>query len=763
MQSHSQRRVRGWLFDVYPSVFGTMTVWIITESGQRVRLTDKFQPNIYISGKQGDIERLANDFCSNQTIASWNFVLKYANPTDFEKSRVLEVTLKDCRKISAFTNQILRLGDYLRYRVHNCDLQGDRMYLFSNDLFPLAYLEVESAELELKYQLLDSIERINYSIPHLRLMELGLNIAKENKIASLEDPIESLQVTQDGESIVIDDGAEEDKLLEFVKVVKELDPDIVLTRGGDSFIFSYLIQRANHKGILDKFLLGRDDTPFVPKPTVGRTFFSYGRTFYKAPTIRLFGRIHVDKNNTFILNESSFQGMFEIARTCRVPLHTAARSSIGSIMSSLEFYQAFKDDILLPRNKSIPEAFKSAYELLVADRGGFVYEPKVGIHDSIGEVDFSSMYPSLMVNNNISAETVLCECCPNSKLRIPELNYNICEKRQGVVPKAIQIILTKRQLYKRLKEETHSAELKEIYDNRQVALKWILVTCFGYLGYRNAKFGTIDGHIGVCAFGRDSFLRAARRAEEAGFEVVHGIVDSLWLKKENASAENYKRFCSHISDEIGVVLNFEGKYKWIVFLPSRMHPNVGVLNRYYGVMENGKVKARGLEVRKRDTPKFVYNAQMEMINVLAGADNSSEFMYKIPEVIDVVRKWRCKLLDGDVPVWDLIIKKHLSKDPKHYKQHVSQVIAAEQLIKEGSEIHAGNNVTFLFTGAKNKQYNRRVLASQFVDEDVNVDNKRYLILLYTAAANLLSFEGYTAKSVSELINGLSNSSITRYL
>ena len=163
--------------------------------------------------------------------------------------------------------------------------------------------------------------------------------------------------------------------------------------------------------------------------------------------------------------------MFEIARTCRVPLHTASRSSIGSSMSSLEFYQAFKDDILLPRNKSIPEAFKSAYELLVADRGGFVYEPRVGIHDSVGEVDFSSMYPSLMVNNNISAETVLCECCPDSKLRIPELNYNICEKRLGVVPKSIQVILTKRLCYKRLKEATQGAQLKEIYDNRQIALK----------------------------------------------------------------------------------------------------------------------------------------------------------------------------------------------------------------------------------------------------------------------------------------------------
>ena len=76
-------------------------------------------------------------------------------------------------------------------------------------------------------------------------------------------------------------------------------------------------------------------------------------------------------------------------------------------MSSLQFYQAVKDEGLIPRNKSIPEAFKSAHGLLVGDRGGFVYESQVGIHDGIGEVDFTSMYPSLMVKKNISAETVL--------------------------------------------------------------------------------------------------------------------------------------------------------------------------------------------------------------------------------------------------------------------------------------------------------------------------------------------------------------------
>jgi DNA polymerase elongation subunit (family B) len=216
-------------------------------------------------------------------------------------------------------------------------------------------------------------------------------------------------------------------------------------------------------------------------------------------------------------------------------------------MSSLQFYQAIKDDVLIPRNKSIPEAFKSAYQLLVGDRGGFVFEPRVGAHDHIGEVDFSSMYPSLMANNNISAETVLCKCCPDSPIRIPDLGYNICTKRKGIVPKTLRLVVDKRLFYKKMRDLTQDPRLKEVYDKRQIALKWILVTCFGYLGYKNAKFGTVDGHMAVCAFGREALLNAASTAEANGFEVIHGIVDSLWLKKTDATIEDYKVLCDKIT------------------------------------------------------------------------------------------------------------------------------------------------------------------------------------------------------------------------
>ena len=137
-------------------------------------------------------------------------------------------------------------------------------------------------------------------------------------------------------------------------------------------------------------------------------------------------------------------------------------------------------------------------------------------------------------------------------------------------------------------------------------------------------------------------------------------------------------------------------------------------------------------------------------------------MQKIPQAIEVVKAYRQKLLNDEVPIWDLIISKHLSKNPKHYKQHVSQVIAAEQLMKEGSEVHAGNNVKFVFTHSKDKRHDRRVKAAQLVEKGVEPDIQKYLMLLYAAAANMLSFEGYTTESIYDSVKEQKQRSLTLY-
>ncbi|UCH31940.1 MAG: hypothetical protein JSV05_00630 [Candidatus Bathyarchaeota archaeon] len=766
MQSDSNptnlKRVRGWILDLYPSASGQMSIWVITKSGKRIHLFDEFKPKIYISSRERDLERLSTRLFANRLVASSNLAYKYAGSMATEKSKILEVTLRNHKGVSSFAQSVLEVGKYFRYQLHNCDLKSDQAYLYDREIFPLGFVEIEVEKEKLRFRLLDSIESVDYQVPSLRVIRIHVDIAKKGKMPDFSDPLRAIVIYKNGGEMTIDTGDEKNKLLQLVEIIRRLDPDIVFTRGGDSHVFPYLARRALLNGISERFVLSREDVSMIARHKHGTTYFSYGKTYYRAPTRRLFGRVHIDEYNSFIQRTSGLDGLAEIVRTCRVPLHRASRSSIGSSMASLQLFQAKKDGVLIPRRKCIPETFKSAYELLIGDRGGFVYEPRVGIHDNIGEVDFSSMYPSLMAKNNISAETVLCKCCPDAKLRVPELGYNICANRVGIVPKILRFIIAKRLLYNRLKKEAHDQKLKEIYNKRQCALKWILVTCFGYLGYRNAKFGTVDGHISVCAFGRHAFLKAAHVAEKRGFNVIHGIVDSLWLRKVGATTREYVELCREISSKIGVPLNFEGHYKWIVFLPSRIHSNVAVLNRYYGIKRDGTIKIRGLETRRRDTAKFVYDAQMEMIRVLATANDSIAFFKKIPDVLNVVKEYKRRLLDGKVSIWDLIITKRLSKNFKDYRQKVSQVIAAKQLLREGVEVPAGKNVSFFFKSAENKYYERRVKAKELIKDCVNSDIKKYLLLLYLAASNILSPFGYSKNDIYDSIKGHQRMNLTSF-
>ena len=729
-----------------------MNVWLICEDGKRIKLIDAFKPRFYVSTKTGTLNAL-HRLISKLPVDSCRFVCKRAETTNCSESIVLEVTVTNYKHIPFFVRKILVAGKYLKYQIHNSDVTPSQLYLYNRDLFPLAFVEIKIEKHNLKYNILDSVETVKYKIPQLRLAKLQLSSTKKHKQSTFNEPIDEITLCFDEQNVVVNSGTERYKLLHTAYLIRKFDPDIIFTNGGDSFIFPYLARRAAVNNILGNFVLSKDRSPLVANPKKGKSYFSYGQTYYRSPTRRLYGRIHVDENNTFIVRESGLNGLIEIARSCRVPLHKASRSSIGTSMSSLQNYQALKDGFLVPRNKHVGESFKSAYQLLIGDRGGFVYEPKMGIHDQVGEIDFSSMYPSLMAKYNISAETVLCGCCPDSNLRFPELGFHICEKRRGIVPKVLEFAVKKRLRYKKLVKETEDTTLREIYDKRQSALKWILVTCFGYLGYRNSKFGTVDGHMGVCAYGRDALLTASHIAEDNGFNVIHGIVDSLWLKKDTTSAEDYLQLTEEIAKKVDLPLDFSAFYKWIVFLPSKTHPIVPVLNRYYGVKDDGTLKVRGIEVRRRDTPKFVYDAQMDMINALAFANNSKDFIKKIPDALNVVKQYRKKLLDGQVPIWDLVVTKRLSKDLQDYSQNISQMIAGEQLKKDGFEIYAGKNIKFVFTDTKNKRYKLRVKAKELIDEKTNPDAKKYLSLLYSASANLLSQFGYSAERIAEYTKG----------
>jgi len=443
--------VKGWLFDVYPSGPNRMIVWIITEDGGRVRFVDEFTHKIYVSGKYSRLESLVKKIKDNDEVAGCRFVKKYADFMEDSEKRVLEISIND--RILSFARKILRSYGYGEFHLYNVDVPISQAYLYERELFPLAHVMVVDDGRSLCYDFLDSVERLDYDTPSFRSIRLNVEIKKEDRVQKFTDEIDSISLESGAETVTIRGGDERNMIMRLVETVRKLDPDLVFTRGGDSFLFPYLTHRAFVNGVSNHFVLSREDVPLNVGKIQGKTFFSYGRVFHRSPTQRLYGRVHVDVDNTFICTACGLEGLMEVSRTCKVPLHRAARASIGGIMSSLQLYVAWKNGVLVPWKKREPESFKSGWELLVADRGGFIFEPRLGFHTDVLEVDFTSMFPMLMWKHNISAETVLCRCCPDSKLRVPELNYNICERRRGIVPKTLDLLLKKRLKYKDLMNE----------------------------------------------------------------------------------------------------------------------------------------------------------------------------------------------------------------------------------------------------------------------------------------------------------------------
>ncbi len=469
----------GWIFDLYHRD-GQMVVWLKKADGSLVRLVDEWEPRIRVRGELRDLVDLA----SKPYVPNSRLVDRFEKPGLKEKSPTLEIRVASDREATRLARIIQRVGYDTKFRLYDVDVPSPQMYLYLHDLFPLALVEAEDApsrEAEdapdgVKWSLRDSRESLTYSLPPLRIVKLRLETKTAGRIRSLNDELGTVRILrEDGDDITIDSGGEAEKLLNFVEAFRGVDPDIVLTQGGDSFIFPFLARRAQEHGILDRIVLGRDPTPLRVYEVQGHSYFSYGKVLYRQTAARLAGRLHIDESNAFITSDCGLEGLFEVSRTCIIPLQRASHATIGTSMTSLQLYAAVKNDILIPWNKSEPEEWKTGAELIVADRGGFIYEPQVGIFDEVGELDFSSLYPSLMLKENLSGETVPCKCCPTSTSRVPELGYRICQRWQGIVPRSLDILLRKRALYKKFKKEAADPPTREVFDQRQAALKWILV------------------------------------------------------------------------------------------------------------------------------------------------------------------------------------------------------------------------------------------------------------------------------------------------
>lgn len=732
--------VSGWLFDAYP-LNDKMVLWIRDEGGHNVRLEDTWTPSIYVgSANTADLNALAINPAVQHYAKSHDLVERYERIRDREKSTVLKLVLKDTSKRIQLTNTIEDIDQSSMFRLYNVDILPQQSYFYEHDIFPIARCKVDVQQNMLDWQVTDDVKRIDYHPPDFKVLHLDVSLSQHGKLPSFADRIDTITIRQGNDTIKIQERSEEDALNELMKLFIQLDPDFVLTSDGDEFVFPYLIERADLNKM--QLMLNRESMPIPKPPAGGKTYFSYGRVHYRASSVMLLGRMHLDTSNSLIHDAHALHGLYELARVCRVPLHALSRSTIGRALTSMQFYLAHKRGLLVPYRPANLERLKTFKELVIADRGGLILEPRVGVHERVAEFDFVSLYPSIISRLNIGLDTINCDCCPDSKSIVPELGYHVCERHKGLVPESLEIPIQNRKKYKQLRSLATDDKSWGIFESRQGILRVIGHVSFGYQGHAHSHFGILDGHIAICAWARFIANQARKTVEGLNYDVLHLIIDSLFTKKEHATEQQYMKLKEAIEQATQFEINYEGEYKWVVFLPSNGNPMVGVPNRYFGVYNDGTIKDRGIETRRHDTPPLFSRFQREALEIMAEGNTIKEVRDLMPKVRDTFENYKEQLRQRKVPLAELVFTKMIGKDSNAYTVNSAETSAIYQLEDVGKFMRAGQVLQYVITDYYRKNSRKRTTPVELINEKTAYDARRYTELLATVCNSVTVPFGY---------------------
>ena len=704
----------GWLLDLYEEESGGLALWLIGDDGGRHRLRQDFPVTFYAAGPNEQLKSL------------WAWLKRHPLKPRLSRDQrrdilqdglvtVLKIETENAFRQPQLFQEITRQFPDLDY--YDADLQITLRHAARYGTFPLArcYARADESGLVSELRVLDSAWDLDPSRVPLRVLSL-----RPDCDPSHAEP-QALIAAHEEHEYHFSLKSERPLLINLRALLTRIDPDLLLTAYGDTWLLPRLLElSARHDLPLP---LSRDPQRGVMHKKEG-SYFSYGQIIYRGQQILLYGRCHIDGRNAMMWQDYDLDGALENARITGLPIQVAARVSPGTGISSMQIITALRNDILVPWRKQAAERPKTAADLIRYDQGGLVYQPITGLHFNVGMIDFISMYPSIMVRSNISPETPFPD-------RLGSSDYP-----PGLIPLTLGPLLDKRVALKQRALSLPQWDPRRRLDKaRSAAHKWLLVTCFGYLGYKNARFGRIEAHEAVTTWGREALLRAKEAAEEMGFEVLHMYVDGLWIKQEGYTRpEDFQPLLEEVAARTSLPVALDGVYRWVAFIPSRLDARLPVPNRYFGVFQDGSVKARGIDLRRRDSAPFIADVQREMLRCLAHAESPEALREQAGEAVGLLRRRLNDLREGRVPLEDLIVGKKMSKELAGYRVPSPGARAAMQLLEAGKTVRPGQRVRLVFTRG-----DPGVHAWDLPDppDPAAIDTDYYEELLLRAASNLM--------------------------
>lgn len=296
--------------------------------------------------------------------------------------------------------------------------------------------------------------------------------------------------------------------------------------------------------------------------------------------------------------------------------------------------------------------------------GGEVLEPKKGLQSSVAVLDFKSMYPSIIKSYNICPTTITEK--EDGTLETPSgARFLKPEEREGIIPEVVSGLVERRGRVKEKLKKTRKKSRKKMLNAKQLALKILANSFYGYFGYARSKLFNLDIANAITSTGRDIIIKSKKSIEkEFGYDVVYGDTDSVFVKipKERREdiAEEAQKIVDYTNEQLPgeIELEFEKIFKRFLPLTKKRYAAWSFLPAGDGWED--KIETKGIETVRRDWCGLVGKTVGRVLEIILKENDRKKAIKYFQGVTE-------KLLNNEIPVEDLVITKTMTKKPKNYE------------------------------------------------------------------------------------------------
>jgi DNA polymerase elongation subunit (family B) len=422
-------------------------------------------------------------------------------------------------------------------------------------------------------------------------------INPEDSVVRIKSQYEDANDPKQNVEVLFDSNQEEGMLRDFCGYVKDKDPDILVVAGDHyaNTILDYLFARMVNLGLeLD---LGREKM----KVALLTSLKHPGRHWIKG-RLAISGKI-INRYSS-ALDRFGFAGLIELCRFGFLTLDLAAKYGMNRLIDSRNCYELIQRGYIISKkvNSSNHEHIRTIEELVSNDRGGMIISPQTGLHENVLVLDYDNEYANLIVNHNLSYETVLLD----NKIKAIKLDKGL-QNKKGLLPTVIEKILKRRLNFENLSKGLPEESKEYVwYQQRIDSLKNILVCLYGTTGSIWNRYGNVRVFEEINRLSREILIKTKDVVQKLGYELIYADTDSIFIKNPNgiAPTSQYEKIESILRRETGLPISIEHDFKFLVLLPLEASEKIEALKQYYGVTHKGQLIVRGVEIRIHDTPNL---------------------------------------------------------------------------------------------------------------------------------------------------------------